>query len=101
MEGREVLRRTRETRGWSQEQLAHRIGVTKTALSDYERGKYNPRRVVVQALDDVLEAGGDLVAAYYPGTTELEQLRADHEALVERVAQLSEQMTRVLQLLAD
>ena len=101
MEARELLRRTREARGITQEQLAHLAGLTRNALSDYERGQYNPRRQVAQTLDDLLEAGGELVLAYYPGTTELELLRADHEVLVERVAQLSEQMTRVLRLLAD
>ena len=96
-----MLRRRREARGLTQEQLAHLIGRTGGVVSEWERGKHSPRRAVLRRVDDVLEAGGEIVAAFYPSSTELERLRADHEALEERVAQLAEQMVRVLRLLAD
>jgi len=35
----ERLARLRKERGWTQVELAERIGITQTLLSDYERGK--------------------------------------------------------------
>lgn len=35
------IRELRDARGWSQEELAHRIGVDRTYQSDVERGQRN------------------------------------------------------------
>ena len=36
------LRQARESRGWSQEELAHRCGVHRTYVGGVERAEYNP-----------------------------------------------------------
>lgn len=36
------IREFRETRGWTQEQLAERVGVTRQTILFLEKGKYNP-----------------------------------------------------------
>lgn len=35
------LRKAREARGWSQEEMAHRAGVHRTYVGAVERGEYN------------------------------------------------------------
>ena len=35
----EIVRRIRQKNGWSQERLAHEIGVSFTTISNWERGK--------------------------------------------------------------
>ena len=101
MEARERLRATREAQGITQEQLAHRIGKTLGAVSDWERGTYRPRRSTIEKVDDVLQAGGELVAAFFPSTNPLDVLREDHEALVREVADLRETVQRMLELQAQ
>jgi putative transcriptional regulator len=36
------IRRFREARGWTQEQLAESVGVTRQTILFLEKGKYNP-----------------------------------------------------------
>ena len=35
------LRKARESKGWSQEEFAHRCGVHRTYVGSVERGEYN------------------------------------------------------------
>ena len=88
MEARELLRRQREASGLTQEQLAARVGKTLGAVSGWESGSYRPRRLVVEQLDLVLGSNGELLDAFYPTTSPLDVLRADHDALVREVADL-------------
>ncbi len=38
----ELVRKIRQARGWSQERLAHEIGISFTTVSNWERGKRIP-----------------------------------------------------------
>ena len=44
----------RKDRGLSQQQLATRVGITKQAVSNYERGEREPDYVTLEAIADVL-----------------------------------------------
>jgi transcriptional regulator with XRE-family HTH domain len=44
------LRRIRKARGWTQEELAERSGLSQQYLSDLERGKRNPTIVTIYEL---------------------------------------------------
>ena len=44
--------------------LAVKVGVTLPAVSGWERNLYRPRRPTAQRLDDELQAGGLILAAF-------------------------------------
>jgi transcriptional regulator with XRE-family HTH domain len=47
--------RLRKAKGWTQEQLAERSGLTQQYLSDLERGKRNPTIVTIYEIAQALE----------------------------------------------
>lgn len=54
MDAREILginlRKLREQRGWSQEELADRSGIHRTYISGLERGTRNPTLALIEAI---------------------------------------------------
>ena len=57
------MKRLREVRGWSQEELADRAGIHRTYVSGVERGVRNPTVTVLEKLAIALGAALlDLVA---------------------------------------
>lgn len=59
MEFREVLQQTRKTRGWSQEELAARVCVSRQAVSKWETGDAMPDLPKLLALADALDISLD------------------------------------------
>ena len=58
------LKRIREERGYSQEDLAFRADLHRTYVSGVERGVRNPTIVIVQKLAEALEVeAADLLAS--------------------------------------
>ena len=55
MEFKERLKTLREENHWSQDELADRLKITKSAVSTYERGKNYPRFAVLDQMADVLD----------------------------------------------
>lgn len=53
------LARLRKERGWTQVELAERIGITQTLLSDYERGKLRLNADMIVQLAAALETTTD------------------------------------------
>lgn len=51
-----ALREMRERAGLSQEELAHRAGITVTALGRTERGRVNPTWTTLRSILDGLKA---------------------------------------------
>ena len=79
----ERLSTLRQKRGYSQEQLALKMGVTKQTISNYERDSRSPDREMLERLADKL----DCSVGYLLGTEEelnaqlsLEALRAEFSA---------------------
>lgn len=54
---KEQIRRARERKGWSQEELAEELGVSVTSVSSWERGVARPRNLA--ALDGVFSGVDD------------------------------------------
>jgi len=50
------LQTLRKSKGFSQEELAHRADIHQTYLSGVERGKRNPSIVVLQRIAEALNA---------------------------------------------
>lgn len=48
------LRKVREKRGWSQEELAHECGLHRTYVGAVERGEYNVTLLTLRTLTDAL-----------------------------------------------
>lgn len=94
-----VIRRHRNERGLSQQDLAVAVGKSVAAVTQWEREIIVPRRGTAEALDKALSAGGEILAAlgYTGPVVDLERLRdqvtkhesriADLEALVEAVTE--------------
>jgi transcriptional regulator with XRE-family HTH domain len=49
------LKKIREKRGWSQEEMAHRAGISYNSLNTLENGKLNPTLATLHAIADSLE----------------------------------------------
>ena len=61
MEFREQLVLIRRQKGWSQEQLAERIGVSRQAISKWETGDSQPALAQLIALADELDISLDVL----------------------------------------
>ena len=53
------VKELRAAKSLSQEQLAEQIGLTKQAISQYERGERNPSMAVLEALCDFFNVSSD------------------------------------------
>ena len=86
------LKRLRESREWSQAELARRSGVTKSAISTYELDMRTPSADVVRAFAKVFGVSADyLLGIAERRTVEVEGLSEHDEALIrELVATLKQ-----------
>ena len=48
------LRKAREAKGWSQEEMAHRAGVHRTYVGSVERGEYNATILTIRTFTKTL-----------------------------------------------
>lgn len=76
------VRELRLAKSLSQEQLAEKIGLTKQAISQYERGERNPSMTVLDALCDFFNVssdyllGKDSVTLRFVGKDEIDKLES-------------------------
>lgn len=86
------VRRLRESRDWSQAELARRAGVTKSAISTYELGIRTPSADVVRSFAKVFGVSADyLLGIAEQRAVEIEGLSERDEALIrELIASLKE-----------
>ena len=59
----ERIRQARKAQGYSQSDLAHRVGVSQPAIANWESGVHDPRRLTLAKLADALGAPLDWLAA--------------------------------------
>lgn len=86
------IKKLRESRNWSQAELARRAGITKSAISTYELGMRTPSADVVCAFSKAFGVSADyLLGIAERRAVEIEGLSERDEALVrELVASLKE-----------
>lgn len=48
-----VMKRERLNKGWTQQYVAERVGITKAAISDMETGRRKPSYAVLLKLEDL------------------------------------------------
>ncbi len=53
----QAVEQLRSLRGWKQERLAVEAGISKSSLSDYERGKLDPSAAVRARIEEALGVG--------------------------------------------
>ena len=66
MEFKDVVRSLRNEKGWSQQDVADRLGVHKMTVSGYETGKRKPSFEMLDALSDVFDVSFDYLLGYSP-----------------------------------
>lgn len=65
MEGSgQIVRKWRTTRGLSQQALAVAVGMSAAAVTQWERDVVVPKRETAAKLDEALDAGGEVLAAF-------------------------------------
>ena len=57
-----TIRELREDRGWTQLELANRLGVTPATVYNWERGKYEPTASKLRQIARVFEVSMDSIA---------------------------------------
>jgi transcriptional regulator with XRE-family HTH domain len=90
----QVIKKWREERGLSQQSLAAELGMSAAAVTQWERGVIVPKRTTAGKLDEVLGAGGEILAAFGYAVpvdpnvriSRLEEQVAELQALVERMS---------------
>ena len=58
---RKTIRQLREERGWSQFELATRIGVTPSSIYNWESGRFEPRASQLRQLAQVFGVSMDAI----------------------------------------
>lgn len=61
-----TIKELREDQGWTQLDLAVKLGVTPTTISAWERGMYEPRASQLRALATVLGVPMDQIDTWTP-----------------------------------
>ena len=57
-----TIRELREERGWTQLELANRLGVTPSTIYSWERGRYEPTASKLRALARAFGVSMDIIA---------------------------------------
>lgn len=93
------LKKARNAAGLTLDQLAYAVGVTQSAVTQWEAGRTIPRLGKAIALDDALHADGAILAAF--GYARPSSQADELAALGRRMDELSEKVDRLLARLEE
>jgi transcriptional regulator with XRE-family HTH domain len=98
------LAQLRDSRGWSQEELAYKAGVSTKTVSRFENGRHDGRRSTIKKFADALEVSEAQLVGPPPNplglgqrTPEDQELATLVTALRREVERLSAQVDRLMQ----
>jgi transcriptional regulator with XRE-family HTH domain len=63
-----TIRQLRQERGWTQLELAYKLGVTPLTIQNWERGKYEPSASKLRKVAEVFEVSMDDIEIPMPTT---------------------------------
>lgn len=80
------LRQARESAGFTQLELAKKLGITKSAVGNYENGVSSPKDVVLLQIFDVLNVEPNFLFqdSFSPLSTESSSLSAAEQLLIDK-----------------
>ncbi|TVX91788.1 helix-turn-helix domain-containing protein [Paenibacillus agilis] len=89
----------RDSKGWTQEELSHKLGITRAALSHYEKNRRKPDFEALTQLADLFEVSID----YLVGRTSLPQMEISPEvhAFTEQLELAEEEILQRFKLTVD
>lgn len=92
----ERLKKARENKGLTQEQLAHQIGVAKPTITGYEKGKREPDVRKIKLLAQALEVTGDYLIGNTP-----EEFSSNERDLIKKYRSLPSEGQKAVSNLLD
>lgn len=87
----DTIRQARSQRGWTQNDLASRLGTTPATVSRWERGRARPRWSRLRSLAQVLEMPPSQLGR---GRTGARRPEPRLDSVAERIAQVLNELTR-------
>ncbi|MEC0234034.1 helix-turn-helix transcriptional regulator [Paenibacillus kribbensis] len=92
---KENLKRFREDRGWSKEELGERVGVSGTMIGYWEKGTNEPRMGKVQMIANVLGVDTDELLFQSPPRSTAENINTFFEDLSDNKRKLIEEVMQM------
>lgn len=75
MEFSQIVKSLRLERGWSQQEVADRVGLNKMTISQHENGKRKPSFEVIEALAEIFHVDMNYLLGY---SDKITRLSGDH-----------------------
>ena len=75
MEFSQIVKSLRLERGWSQQDVADRVGLNKMTISQYENGKRKPSFEMIEALAEIFHVDMNYLLGY---SDKITRLSGDH-----------------------
>lgn len=83
MELQENIKKLRKKRGWSQAELAEKVGTHLTHINRLEKGKYNPSLDILLKLADAFEVSLDVLV--HDDNDNLNEIKIEDKSLAQRI----------------
>lgn len=90
------LRELREEKGYTQQEIANKLGLTKGAYGAYERGTNIPDAKTLLTLSEIFDVTADYLLGRVDNKIQLYGLSNEEEEIVEIIKTLTKEQTKSL-----